>query len=155
MFSKQYYIFKDQCKRYVSTVAATMRYQPCSVGHFWSGHATAVVRERNRNFILAPTVLLWCSYDPKLMQSYSHVLLQASYCSSSTLQMKKIYIVITVPLCNRIGHAIILYTLFIAISVIIIVAYVIIMSLALRIYIGIVVTVCWFICFRGCHWNGC
>ena len=49
-------IFRYQCKRYVSTVAGMMRYRPCSVGHFWFGHVTAVVREWNHNFILAPTL---------------------------------------------------------------------------------------------------
>ena len=56
-FSKPYRIFRYQRKRYVRTVATALRHRPSNVGHLWYGHSTAVVRERNRNFILTPTVI--------------------------------------------------------------------------------------------------
>ena len=55
-FSKLYHVLRYQCQRYVYIVAATLRYRPSSVGHFWSCRSTAVVREQNWNFILVPIV---------------------------------------------------------------------------------------------------
>ena len=53
-------VYLDMSVSAVSTIAAMLRYRPSSVGPFLSGHSTAVVCERNRNFILVRTVLMRC-----------------------------------------------------------------------------------------------